>query len=89
MCDCYTAKCELCGCDISLHIADFCTKRENVHPFCNRCTRKLKLAKPKTAKIFVDKITDLEQVEGTKAKHIGQKVIIFCDDVDAYGIHLN
>ena len=87
MCDCYTAKCELCGCKISLHIADFCTKRENVHPYCNRCSRKL--VKPVAAKIFKDKITDTEQVEGTQAKHIGQEVVILCGDSDAYGIHLN
>lgn len=41
MCDCYTGKCEICGCAISLHIADFCTKQKNVHPYCHRCTRKI------------------------------------------------
>ena len=87
MCDCYTAKCELCGCKISLHIADFCTKRENVHPYCNRCSRKL--VKPVAAKIFKDTITSMEQVEGTQPKHIGQEVVILCGDSDAYGIHLN
>lgn len=87
MCDCYIAKCVLCGCEISIHIADFCTQRKNVHPYCNRCSRKL--IKPVAAKIFEDKITDLMQVEGTKSKHIGQKITILCEDSIAYGIHLN
>ncbi len=87
MCDCYTTECTLCGCKMELHIADFCTEQKNVHPYCNRCTRKL--VKPVAAKIFKDKITDLDQVEGTKAKHIGQEVIILCGDASAYGIHLN
>jgi hypothetical protein len=72
---------------MSLHIADFCTKRENVLPYCNRCSRKLK--NPKAPKIFKDKIRMLEQVEGTKAKHIGQEVIILCKDKNAHGISLN
>ena len=87
MCDCYIAKCVLCGCEMSLHIADFCTQRKNVHPYCNRCTRKL--VNPVAVKIFEDKITFPLQVEGTKAKHIGQKVIILCSDSNAHGIYLN
>ena len=87
MCDCYTAECESCECSIELHIEDYCTEQENVHPYCNRCSRKLK--NPTAAKIFEDKITSLDQVEGTKGKHIGEKVIILCDDEYAYGIYLN
>ena len=77
----------MCKCDIEIHIADFCTKKENVHPYCNRCTRKL--VKPIAAKIFRDKITSLDQIEGIKSKHIGQEVIILCDDASAYGVYLN
>lgn len=69
MCDCYTAKCAGgCEANIEMHIADFCTARENVHPYCISCTRKLaKLHKkgkgkhrrwPKEIdgqKVFVDK----------------------------------
>lgn len=87
MCDCYTAKCEGCGCKMSLHIADWCTKRENVHPYCNRCSRKLQ--NPEATKVFRDTIRDLKQIEGTKVKHIGQEIIILCDDKNAHGIYLN
>ncbi len=87
MCDCYTAKCEGCSCSMEIHISDYCTKRKNVHPYCNRCTRKL--VKPVAVQIFEDVIDDFKQVEGIKSKHIRQNVIILCDDAEAYGIHLN
>ena len=87
MCDCYTAKCENCGCDMSLHIADFCTKRENVHPYCNRCSRQVK--HPKAVKVFEVKITHVRQIQSTKPHQIGQRVVILCDDAKAYGIALN
>lgn len=87
MCDCYTAKCEMCGCNIQIHIADFCTERENVHPHCHRCTRKIKKAGiPKAAQTIYEKIGRIAQVDGGKK---GQEVIILCDDPKAYGIHLN
>lgn len=87
MCDCYTAKCGGCGCSISMHIGDFCTSRQNVHPYCPRCTRKLKKnGIPKAAQIFEDTIDDKYQVDGGRK---GQKVIILCDDPDAYGVYLN
>ena len=85
MCDCYSAKCEGCGCNMSIHIADFCTPREKVHPYCPRCTRKFKGKYPK-GKVFEDEVTYPREVEGSKR---GQKVVIICDDKKAYGIALN
>ena len=92
MCDCYSGKCEKCGCKMEIHIADFCTPRENVHPYCTRCTRKIKKKgiPLKTQKVFEDVVTrvtsNIEQVEGG---HIGDPVIFLCDDPRAYGIGLN
>ena len=90
MCDCYTGKCKTCGCQISLHIADFCTERENVHPYCHRCTKKLKKSGiPEAAQVFYDTISksgEYGEVEGGKK---GAEIIILCDDPKAYGIHLN
>ena len=89
MCDCYSDFCDGCGCDMSIHIADFCTERENIHPFCNRCTRIIKKQKDrikKSAKVFKDTITLSDQVPGGK---MGEEVIILCDDPTAYGVHLN
>ena len=34
MCDCYFPKCENCDNEISVHIADFCVKRETVKVYC-------------------------------------------------------
>lgn len=34
MCDCYEQKCEACDEMILVHIADFCTPRENLQVFC-------------------------------------------------------
>jgi hypothetical protein len=41
MCDCYITECEGCGAKTSIHIADFCTSRSNVHPYCIPCARKI------------------------------------------------
>lgn len=91
MCDCYTAKCEGCGCEMEIHIADFCTARENVHPYCTRCTKKWRKRKEiPSGLVFVDKVSRQEpncvQVKGAK---IGENVVILCDDLRAYGVHLN
>ena len=90
MCDCYTAKCETCGCSMAIHIADYCTGRENVHPYCDRCTPKLKKKGiPKGMYVHTDRIGRIGehgQVEGGKR---GAAVVILCDDPEAYGIHLN
>lgn len=36
MCDCYWQKCEQCDEMIPVHIADFCTPRENIEVFCGK-----------------------------------------------------
>lgn len=87
MCDCYTHQCEGCGNDISIHIGDFCTPRENIHPYCPKCTRKLPQQKiAGAAKVFEDHVTDNQQISRA---HIGSRVIILCDDEDAYDVSLN
>ena len=100
MCDCYVAKCEMCGCEMSIHISDFCVCRDEVHPFCDKCTK----IHPYSDYIdwtigtinaicsskswFFDVITDEDQVEGGE---IGRVVLILCDvpEPKAHGIHLN
>jgi len=90
MCDCYVHKCEGCGCDISMHIADFCTERKNVHPYCPRCTRKLlKQGIPEGKKQFKDTVTVSGKYSEVAGGRKGQEVIILCDDPNAYGISLN
>lgn len=90
MCDCYEHPCEMCGCEISIHIADFCTDRENVHPYCTRCTRKLVRAGiPEGKKVFEDTVIMSGKYGPVPGARKGQKVIILCDDPKAYGIHLN
>lgn len=90
MCDCYTGECTNCGCDIPLHIADFCTPKENVIPYCSRCTKKIvrgKLQPPPDCKVFDD------VAEGWYPRNFhlrkGSKVKIYCKDKSAYGIALN
>jgi len=48
MCDCYEHKCESCATRIQLHIADFCTRRENVHVYCPQCVRAGDVLRPYT-----------------------------------------
>lgn len=90
MCDCYTDKCETCGCKMAIHIADDCTDRKNIHPYCPRCTKKLKKAGiPEGVKVFEDDVVRFGkygQVDGGKK---GDTVIILCDDPEAYGVELN
>jgi len=92
MCDCYTAKCENCGCLIGIHIADSCTSRENVHPYCNRCTRKIKrgtIPIPDHVKLFLDVIRNNGKYGAVEGGKKGEDVYIYCDDIRAYGIYLN
>ena len=91
MCDCYTTGCEGCGCEMDIHIADFCTKRKNVHPYCPRCTRKLvKKGLSKISKrVFRELLTCGGKYSGVQGGRKGQLVIIVCDDHKAYGICLN
>ena len=93
MCDCYQGKCVDCGCWMQIHIGDFCTERENIHPYCHRCTKKHKGELPSKFKDFhlvfhekIGRVGPYGQVEGGKK---GQNVMIVCEDRKAYGIHLN
>ena len=85
---------------MSLHIADFCTSRENVHPYCIPCTATLAaLCKhdgkwPETIrgkKVFVDTTAQKTSEDGISIVDGNgtQEVVILCDDTDAYGICLN
>ena len=93
MCDCYIHKCEMCGCGISMHIANNCTARENVHPYCTRCTRKLKKHEShkitNAVRVFVDFVRGRGREAEVEGARPGQEVIILCDDEKAYGISLN
>ena len=91
MCDCYEQRCETCDKMMSIHIADFCTDRTNVHPYCPKCTKILLLGGETSfgCKVFPDIITrggKYGQVEGEKK---GQIVLILCYDMKAHGIRLN
>ncbi len=91
MCDTYTANCENCGCEMNLHIADFCTPRENVIPYCHRCTRKVRRGKvipPEHCQAFYDSATTITDGEIMGIKR-GDEVVIYCKDENAYGIYLN
>lgn len=94
MCDCYIGTCHDCGCEISIHIADFCTDRSKVHPFCPKCTDRLdKNEILKYPVVFTDKgVKDdgcwCMKIEDNDKRKL-KRVVFLCDDEDAYGIHLN
>lgn len=88
MCDCYTDKCINCEREIQIHIADYCTPRENVRVYCPKCIDKLRTGVI-GSKVFVDRVSrggKWGQGEGLRK---GQLVIIICNDPGAYGINLN
>ena len=104
MCDCYQHKCEGCDNTISLHVADFCTKRSNIHVYCPLCLAPAPIGRissnpnplfykgRQTAKVFADTVSTMHDIldpAGTPVGRRGQVVVILCDDPDAYGIHLN
>ena len=89
MCDCYMHPCEFCGRKISLHIADYCTDRENIKVFCSKCAEKAKtFNKVINAPIIINETIECNDEENYGGK-IGEVVLIVCYDKDAYGIHLN
>ncbi len=97
MCDCYTTGCVGCNCEMDIHIGDFCTERKNVHPYCPECTKELirsrtldcRKGHPQNKKIFVEILGFGGRDSGVRGGRKGQIVIILCDDMNAYGIHLN
>ena len=61
MCDTYSGKCAGgCGKLISLHIADFCTNKDNVHAYCPSCITEGKLIRKeeKTNEYYVKQYPD-------------------------------
>ena len=89
MCDIYTRKCETCDKEIDIHIADYCTKRVNVHPYCPPCAKKLWKKGFEFASMFEDTLESGGKFCGVQGGRKGQKVLFVCDDPLAYGIHLN
>ena len=100
MCDCYSAKCEGCGeVWLELHIADFCTERKNVHPYCPSCLIKgLRefFTEGGRQRLFVDMVEYEYNIwKGDSAINQepvgkdGDLVIILCDNPRAYGVRLN
>ena len=100
MCDCYETKCAGgCGTSVSVHIADWCTKRDNVEAFCPICTRRF--LKHKTKKGWPKQIdgkwvsTDRAgweeqyQVWTCSAHKKSGEVLLLCTDREAYGVYFN
>jgi len=80
MCDTYQARCSnpRCGCRIEMHIGDWCTPRDKVHPYCTRCTRKLLRQRTDVARLKVKAVGDRAEFV-----HHGQKwVFDYVDRAD-------
>jgi hypothetical protein len=104
MCDCYAHKCLFCENKISIHIADYCTKRENIAVICPDCQAVGDYERSKTfyhngkglwikkyERMYIDIIEDREQIRGKlkNNRYKGKPVIILSKDPKAYGVHLN
>jgi hypothetical protein len=94
MCDCYNQKCHYCDNEVSIHIADFCVKRESIVLLCPDCQDAPSsngFDLDRLALLFVDTIDNREQIVGKlrDKKYVGKTVLIFCKDPKAYGIRLN
>lgn len=103
MCDTYWTTCTTCTCELPMHIGDWSTERENVRPYCPKCSEKLaeelgldlvkiKVAEHRPRKIkerlvFISKVP--REAVGYPGLKRGQKVIIVCTDETAYDVHLN
>ncbi|KKN19390.1 hypothetical protein LCGC14_0946010 [marine sediment metagenome] len=96
MCDCYEHKCEYCSNELSIHVADFCTKRKNISVVCPDCQEPQYPLRPQLdvssfKQLYVCTIEFQKQVSGKlkDGKYKGKVVLIFCKDANAYGIYLN
>lgn len=94
MCDCYGHKCLFCENKLIIHIADFCTARENIAVVCPDCIsgwfdKGIHISKYK--KLWIDKIEFREQVFGKlkDGRYKGKNVLLFSKSIQAYGICLN
>jgi len=83
MCDCYSVKCENCDNKIAIHIADFCTQRENIKVYCPDCvTLETHFEVVRGPVIFRKNGSEIK-------RHTGKRVLFICSDPKAYGICLN
>ena len=93
MCDCYDHKCHFCDNEISIHIADFCVKRDTVTMICPDCQCEYVegFNIKKHAKFFISHLDCREQVFGklNDGRYKGKPVLFFCTDSKAYGIYIN
>ncbi len=98
MCDTYNHKCYFCENGVSLHIADWCTGRENISVICPDCQERRALSPfspyvmgQESLQVFADIIMDRKQIDGKlkSGRYKGRIVLILCKDPNAYGIHLN
>ena len=92
MCDCYNHKCKFCENELSIHIADYCTGRDNIIVVCPDCLKRRRvIAISKYARLYINWIEDRMQLFGKLAdgRYKGKIVLIFCKDPEGYGIHLN
>jgi hypothetical protein len=93
MCDCYEIKCESCGANIAIHIANFSAGRNQTKGWCHKCHDALWEYLEKTAGrigpylLFSDRITMPEQV-GNATRADVSKTIFFLVQQPS-GIHLN
>ena len=93
MCDCYVHTCQMCDNGLSIHIADFCTRRSNIFVFCPDCLEWPKggLVVSSYSRLFICRIEFRKQLSGKlrDGRYKGKIVLIFCKDAEAYGIDLN
>ena len=96
MCDCYCQKCQGCDNEISIHIADFCVKRESVTLLCPDCIEAMATTEESSSvifqgRMFICQIEERGQVLGKfkDGKYKGKTVLVFSKDPRAYGRNLN
>ena len=95
VCDCYCPKCENCNNEVSIHIADFCVRREKVKVYCPKkaCQfegrKMLGLNNWKYQYICTDMVQDISVIFPNHSSYKGKNVLILSTDAKAYGICLN
>lgn len=95
MCDCYGPKCENCDNWVSIHIADFCVRRETVKVYCPKkvCQfegrKMLGLNNWKYQYICTDLVKEPGTVFPYSRWYKNKYVLILSTDEKAYGICLN
>ena len=80
MCDLYSAECAGgCGATIEIHIADACTERANVHPYCPECVRGGLIMRRVTQK---ERGVDWRRVLGGKCASVFTDLVSFRSQID-------